>query len=57
MVKDSYQLELTAGELAILTAILRYSLDACPVESLGAGFEISHDDVEALADKLERVAR
>ena len=57
MVKDIYQLELTAGELAILSAILRYSLDACPVESLGAGIEISHDDVEALAEKLEGLAR
>jgi|GEM_PF-1682004 len=57
MEKDTYQLELAAAELAILSAVLRYALDACPVESVDAGFEVSRDDVEALAAKLERLTR
>ncbi|MGA2363857.1 MAG: hypothetical protein ABSG73_15560 [Candidatus Aminicenantales bacterium] len=57
MESEIYQVGLTAAELAVLSAVLRYALDACPVESIGAGVDISRDDVENLAAKLEGVGR
>ena len=57
MESEIYQVKLTADELAILSAVLRYALDACPVESIGAGVDISREDVENLAAKLEGLSR
>jgi hypothetical protein len=47
-------IELTEEEIRIITEILKYSLDSCPVESMSNQVNISADGVRELVAKLEK---
>ena len=49
---SSYQFELSDDEIKKLIAILRFSKDACPIESLPEN--IDDDDVESLVSMFEK---
>jgi hypothetical protein len=48
----SLQVELSDEEIKKIIAILRFSKDACPIESLPEN--IDSDEVESLVSKLEK---
>ena len=48
----SRQIELSDEEIKIIIAILRFSKDACPIESLPEN--IDDDDVESLVSMFEK---
>jgi hypothetical protein len=48
----SHQIELSDEEIKKLIAILRFSKDACPIESLPERIEI--DEVDNLVSKFEK---
>ena len=50
-----HQLELSDHEVKILVAILKYSLDYCPVESISNELSIASDEVQDLIAKLEKL--
>ena len=47
------KLELGEKEVGTIIEILKFSLDSCPVESIGAREDITSDEVEGLIAKLE----
>jgi RIO-like serine/threonine protein kinase len=55
MTDISHNIELTDEEVKILRAILKYSLDYCPIESLSHELSITNDDVQDLIIKLEKL--
>jgi hypothetical protein len=48
----SHQVELSDEEIKKLIAILRFSKDACPIESLPE--KIENDEVDSLVSKFEK---
>ena len=48
----SHQVELSDEEIKKLIAISRFSIDACPIESLPE--KIESDEVEGLVSKFEK---
>jgi uncharacterized membrane protein YvbJ len=55
MTDISHKIELTDEEVKILLAILKYSLDYCPIESLIHELSLTNDDVQDLIIKLEKL--
>jgi hypothetical protein len=52
MGSNTHQVELDDKEMKTLIEILKYSLDNCPVESIGKELNITNDKVEDLVAKL-----
>jgi len=48
------EIELSGEEVKLISEILSYSLEACPVESISEEVEITAEKVEELIEKLER---
>lgn len=48
------KLDLDETEVRTLIELLRYSLDSCPVESIGSGVRISAIGIEGIIGKLEQ---
>ena len=49
------QLELSDQEVKVLLAILKYSLDYCPIESVSNELNVTSDEVQNLITKLEKL--
>ncbi len=55
MTEEDKQVTLNEREIKTLVAIMKFSIDACPLASVSNDFEIDSEQLEALISKLESV--
>lgn len=47
-------IDLTDEEIRMMSAVLRFSIAACPTDSISNDIEIDSDKLEKLAEKLDK---
>lgn len=52
---DQAMVHLTSEEARILVEVLRYSLDACPLDTISQDVEITREKIDYLIEKLSNV--
>ena len=52
----NYQIEISGDEIKTLIALLRFSIDACPIENLPE-YKIEIDTVNNLISKFEQILK
>jgi hypothetical protein len=52
---NNHKIELTSNEINVLTEILNYSMEYCPIESISSDIEINHDLIQSIIFKLKNI--
>ncbi len=55
MTDEDKQVTLNEKEIKTLIAIMKFSIDACPLASVSNDFEIDSEQLEALISKLDSI--